>query len=305
MPIWSASRRTVPRSSTFRCGSTPTRTPTRHRLRWWRTSPHRLPPLPVELNRYPDRDAVALREQLAHYLSRSTGLELSSANVWAANGSNEILLQILQAFAGPGRSALGFEPSYSMHPIIASGTRTTWLSCPRRDDFSVDVAAAAAMIAERAPDVLFITSPNNPTGGSLPLQDIRTLVRGRAGHRRGRRGVRGVLRPAQRHRADRPVPGPVGRRAHDVQGVRVRRWQARLPRRRAGRHRRIAVGTPAVSPLHVDPGGRVGGTAACRRHTGIGRASGCGTPPGELGLGRSRFRRHRFRCELPAVRSLR
>ena len=52
---------------------------------------------------------------------RSTGIELSSANVWAANGSNEILLQLLQAFAGPGRSALGFEPSYSMHPIIASG----------------------------------------------------------------------------------------------------------------------------------------------------------------------------------------
>jgi histidinol-phosphate aminotransferase len=135
----------------------------------------------ADLNRYPDRDAVALREQLAHYLARSTGLDLSSANVWAANGSNEILLQVLQAFAGPGRSALGFEPSYSMHPIIASGTRTTWLSCPRRDDFGVDVPAAAAMIAERAPDVLFITSPNNPTGGSLPLQDIRTLVRAAPG----------------------------------------------------------------------------------------------------------------------------
>ena len=135
----------------------------------------------VELNRYPDRDAVVLREQLAHYLSRSTGLDLSSANVWAANGSNEILLQLLQAFAGPGRSALGFEPSYSMHPIIASGTRTSWISCPRRTDFTVDVDAAAVLIAERSPDVLFITSPNNPTGGSLPLQDIRTLVRAAPG----------------------------------------------------------------------------------------------------------------------------
>ena len=135
----------------------------------------------VELNRYPDRDAVVLREQLAHYLSRSTGLDLSSANVWAANGSNEILLQLLQAFAGPGRSALGFEPSYSMHPIIASGTRTNWISCPRRTDFTIDVDAAAVLIAERSPDVLFITSPNNPTGGSLPLQDIRTLVRAAPG----------------------------------------------------------------------------------------------------------------------------
>ncbi len=130
----------------------------------------------AQLNRYPDRDATALREQLARYLSRSTGVGLSGANVWAANGSNEILLQVLQAFAGPGRSALGFEPSYSMHPIIASGTRTTWLCCPRRDDFTIDIAAAVAMIEQHAPDVLFITSPNNPTGGSLLLQDIRALV---------------------------------------------------------------------------------------------------------------------------------
>ena len=133
------------------------------------------------LNRYPDRDAVQLREQLADYLSRSTGIELCSANVWAANGSNEILLQLLQAFAGPGRSALGFEPSYSMHPIIASGTRTEWVSCPRRADFGVDVQAAAELVTRHQPDVLFITSPNNPTGGSLPLQDIRTLVRSAPG----------------------------------------------------------------------------------------------------------------------------
>ena len=130
----------------------------------------------VNLNRYPDRDAVQLREQLARYLSRSTGVELSGDNVWAANGSNEILLQVLQAFAGPGRSALGFEPSYSMHPIIASGTRTMWLSCPRRGDFTIDIPAAAAVIAQHRPDVLFITSPNNPTGGSVGLQDIRALV---------------------------------------------------------------------------------------------------------------------------------
>jgi histidinol-phosphate aminotransferase len=135
----------------------------------------------VELNRYPDRDAVGLREQLAGYLTASTGIELCSANVWAANGSNEILLQLLQAFAGPGRSALGFEPSYSMHPIIASGTRTEWISCPRLCDFTVDVEAAATLIGQRAPDVLFITSPNNPTGGSLPLQDIRRLVRAAPG----------------------------------------------------------------------------------------------------------------------------
>lgn len=130
----------------------------------------------AELNRYPDRDAVGLREELARYLSRSTGVDLRAANLWAANGSNEILQQVLQAFGGPGRTALGFEPSYSMHPIISTGTRTRWVSCPRREDFTVDVERAAAAIAEAAPDVLFITSPNNPTGGSIALDDLRTLV---------------------------------------------------------------------------------------------------------------------------------
>ena len=77
-----------------------------------------------ELHRYPDRDAVALREDLAAYLTSATSVTLTAENVWAANGSNEILQQILQAFGGPGRVALGFEPSYSMHPIIAAGTRT-------------------------------------------------------------------------------------------------------------------------------------------------------------------------------------
>ena len=130
----------------------------------------------AELHRYPDRDAMALRQDLADYLTVSTRVVLSEANVWAANGSNEVLQQILQAFGGPGRSALGFEPSYSMHPIIASGTRTEWLPAPRRADFSLDTAQAAEVIRERRPDVLFVTSPNNPTGGSIPLDELRALL---------------------------------------------------------------------------------------------------------------------------------
>ncbi len=93
-------------------------------------------------------------------------MPLTAANVWAANGSNEVLQQILQAFGGPGRTALGFEPSYSMHPIIAAGTRTEWLpdAAPRRTS-PLDVARPRPRCcAERAPDVTFLTSPNNPTG---------------------------------------------------------------------------------------------------------------------------------------------
>ena len=93
-----------------------------------------------ELHRYPDRDA---------YLSDQTGVELTTQNLWAANGSNEILQQLLQAFGGPGRSAIGFVPSYSMHPIISDGTQTDWLEAKRADDFGLDVDVAVAAITDR------------------------------------------------------------------------------------------------------------------------------------------------------------
>ena len=130
----------------------------------------------AELHRYPDRDAVALRTDLAAYLTAATGVSLGVDNLWAANGSNEILQQLLQAFGGPGRSAIGFVPSYSMHPIIADGTQTEWLQAVRADDFGLDVDTAIAAVTERRPDVVFVTSPNNPSGQSVPLPDLRRLL---------------------------------------------------------------------------------------------------------------------------------
>jgi histidinol-phosphate aminotransferase len=130
----------------------------------------------TDLHRYPDRDAVALRTDLAAYLSPQTGTELGAENLWAANGSNEILQQLLQAFGGPGRSAIGFVPSYSMHPIISDGTQTEWLQAARADDFSLDVDVAVAAIAERQPDVVFVASPNNPSGQSVSLDGLRRLL---------------------------------------------------------------------------------------------------------------------------------
>ncbi len=128
------------------------------------------------LHRYPDRDHVALRTALAEYLTRATGVPLATENLWAANGSNEVLQQLLQAFGGPGRLALGFEPSYSMHPILAAGTRTDWVPAPRRPDFSLDAAAAVDVVSERRPDVLFVTTPNNPTGQSIELAELAAIA---------------------------------------------------------------------------------------------------------------------------------
>ena len=125
----------------------------------------------VSLNRYPDRDAVALRDDLAGYL----GHRLTGRQVWAANGSNEVIQQLLQAFGGPGRTALGFEPSYSLHPLIARATGTRWASAAREPDFGLDPGRAARQVADLQPDVVFLTSPNNPTGTALPLAVIEAV----------------------------------------------------------------------------------------------------------------------------------
>jgi histidinol-phosphate aminotransferase len=123
-------------------------------------------------NRYPDRDAEELRKDLAQYL----GHGLVGANLWAANGSNEIIQQILQCFGGAGRSALGFEPSYSMHRLIALATGTEWIAAQRSADFTLDPAAAVAAIERHRPDVVFLTSPNNPTGTAAPMELIEAIV---------------------------------------------------------------------------------------------------------------------------------
>jgi histidinol-phosphate aminotransferase len=125
----------------------------------------------ASLNRYPDRNATELRRQLAAYL----GHGLSEENTWAANGSNEVIQQLYQAFGGPGRRALGFEPSYSMHPIIAQATSTGWISGSRDEDFGLDPERAVAVVAETLPGLVFLTSPNNPTGTALPLSVIERV----------------------------------------------------------------------------------------------------------------------------------
>ena len=124
------------------------------------------------LNRYPDREAVELRTDLARYL----GHDLTAEQLWAANGSNEVLQQLLQAFGGPGRTALGFTPAYSMHPILATGTGTSWLDGRRGEDFTISADDAAKQVAEHAPDLVFLCSPNNPTGTALGLDVVDAVV---------------------------------------------------------------------------------------------------------------------------------
>lgn len=131
----------------------------------------------THLNRYPDREFTALRQDLAEYL----GHDLDPTQIWAANGSNEVLQQLLQAFGGSGRTVLGFTPSYSMHPIISTGTGATWVDGKRGyeaqpdDDptrFDLHIAQTVAQIEKHRPAVTFLCSPNNPTGTALDLELI-------------------------------------------------------------------------------------------------------------------------------------
>lgn len=135
-----------------------------------------------DLNRYPERDFPRLRAALADYLGAESGVDLTPEQIWAANGSNEVMLHVLQAFGGPGRTCLTFTPTYSMYPEYARDTLTDYATCPRRDDFTLDVGAAVAAISELRPAVIILASPNNPTGTALPLQDVSRLLEAARGH---------------------------------------------------------------------------------------------------------------------------
>ena len=126
------------------------------------------------INRYPDREFTALREDLATYVTETVNgqVAITAEQIWAANGSNEVLQHVFQAFGGPGRTALGFAPTYSMHPIIAESTGTTWIAESREDNFDVSAAHAVKAVREHRPNMVFFCTPNNPTGNAVTLETI-------------------------------------------------------------------------------------------------------------------------------------
>ena len=125
----------------------------------------------VTLNRYPDREFDTLRAELADYL----GHGLTPENIWAANGSNEILQQLMQVFGGPGRSVMSFAPTYSMYPLLADGTNTAFIAGTRAADYSLTAASAVEQIEEHKPSIVILCSPNNPTGTGLGLDVIEAV----------------------------------------------------------------------------------------------------------------------------------
>ena len=140
---------------------------------------HEVASVAPTLNRYPDREFQVLREELARYL----GHGLSPENIWAANGSNEILQQLFQVFGGPGRSVMSFVPTYSMYPLLASGTNTQFIAGVRDEDFTLSTESAVQQIEEHRPDIVVLCSPNNPTGTGLELETIEAIYEAMMQHR--------------------------------------------------------------------------------------------------------------------------
>ena len=122
----------------------------------------------LTLNRYPDREFMKLRAAFAEYLGHGLRVE----QIWAANGSNEVLQHIFQAFGGPGRLALGFGPTYSMYPLIAQGMDTRYINAPRLDRYELTPAQVREQILTHEPNIVMLCSPNNPTGTPLSLDCI-------------------------------------------------------------------------------------------------------------------------------------
>jgi histidinol-phosphate aminotransferase len=130
------------------------------------------------LHRYPDREFSELRAALAGYLGHGVRPE----QVWAANGSNEVMLQLLQAFGGPGRTAVSFAPTYSMYPEYARDAITGWVVGCREEDFTLDPRHMREVLAQHRPTVVLLPSPNNPTGTALPLKLVAEVCTAAAAH---------------------------------------------------------------------------------------------------------------------------
>jgi histidinol-phosphate aminotransferase len=127
----------------------------------------------LSLNRYPEREAEELRSRLAELNGHTLD------GTWVANGSNEILMQLLQAYGGPGRRVVLFEPTYAMHSRLARVTNSELVQVPLDEPWRIRTQDVAEAFAQR-PDVVFVCSPNNPTGNTQSVEVVRDLAEGSA-----------------------------------------------------------------------------------------------------------------------------
>ena len=275
-------------------------------MRWSRTSPHRLPPSPVELNRYPDRDAVALREQLAR-------LPVPVAPACELFERERLGRQRIQR--DPAADAAGLRrPGPERRWVSSRRTRCTRSSppapgppgCPAR---AAPTSASTSTPPQRWSRSAHPTCCSSPARTTRPGDPFRCRTSGR-----WCAAAPGIVVVDEAYAEFSDRPSAIGLIDQFPAQLVVVRTMSKAFAFAGGRLGYLAAAPAVIDalllvrlPYHLSTltqAAALGGTAACRRHTGLGRASGCRTPPGAAGRWSiSGFRRHRLRCELPAVRS--
>lgn len=132
----------------------------------------------VAWHRYPDRAAAALRARLAQRYG------LDPSEVFVANGSNEVLQTLLLTYGGVGRKTALFEPTFAMHGHISKTVGSTVIEGDRADDYSLDLDEVRRVVTEHSPEVLFLCSPNNPSGIVDPpgtVEEVLSIMDGTGG----------------------------------------------------------------------------------------------------------------------------
>jgi histidinol-phosphate aminotransferase len=124
----------------------------------------------VEWHRYPDRPATELRAAIADLHG------VRPDQVFAANGSNEVLQTLCLAFGGAGRCAAVFEPTYALHAHIAKITGTAVATGERDEAFKLDLGEVRRVLDASRAEITFLCSPNNPTGVVDDEDVVREVV---------------------------------------------------------------------------------------------------------------------------------
>ena len=200
----------------------------------------------LTLNRYPDGHISRLREDLAAHAGHTT------EGTWAANGSNEILAELLLAYGGPGRRALTFEPTYLLYSRLSWLTHTEVVQLRMQAPFEIDRPTIDAAVA------------TNPTSSSSARRTTRPATRSRSPPSNLAAEVPAASSSSTRRTSSsadvrQPLARPPPerrRRAHDVEGVRARRRADRLLPDLAGRGRGPPARAAALPRLRAHPGGR-------------------------------------------------
>ncbi|BCB95796.1 histidinol-phosphate aminotransferase [Dissulfurispira thermophila] len=119
------------------------------------------------INRYPDPEAVKLKKAI------SMALKVNSANILLGNGSDELIYYLITAFGGPVLYPI---PTFSMYGIISQALGEKNIEIPLNEDFDLDIDNMLAAIKKYNPKLIFLSSPNNPTGNCFSAERILKII---------------------------------------------------------------------------------------------------------------------------------